>query len=89
MIKNALTNWKTTSAGLGLIVTSVVHLVFTHKTADESTWTNSIIAIIGGVGLIAAGDATASSAAHAESTAAIEDLKSRAGQTSTEPPKSP
>ena len=61
MIKNALTNWKTTSAGLSMIVGAVVHLVFAVKagTANENTWTTAILAAIGGIGLITAGDATA------------------------------
>lgn len=59
MIKNALNNWKTTSAGLTMIIGSAVHLVFAVKggTANENTWTISLTAICGGIGLIYAGDA--------------------------------
>lgn len=89
MIQNALKNWKTTSAGIGLIITAVVHLIFTHKTADENTWTTSLLSIMAGVGLIAAGDATASAAAHQESTEAITKLQEQAGQKPSDPPKSP
>src|SRR5438309_6885718 len=59
MIKNLLTNWKTSSAGLLMILGAVVHLAFAikHGTADEGTWIATLTAIVGGVGLIAAGDA--------------------------------
>lgn len=61
MIKTAFQNWKTTSAGLTMIAGAVIHLVFTIKasTADANDWTVSIATIIGGVGLIFAGDAGA------------------------------
>ena len=42
-----------------MIATAVIHLIFMvkAKTADESSWTTAVLAIMGGVGLIAAGDA--------------------------------
>lgn len=54
-----INNWKTTSAGLVMIGGAIVHLAFAvkNKTADENTWTITIGAIIGGLGLILAGDA--------------------------------
>lgn len=62
MIKNLVTNWKTTSAGLTMIVGSVVHLVFSVKSgsANENTWTIALTAMIGGIGLLLAGDASVS-----------------------------
>jgi len=62
MIKNLLTNWKTTSVGLGMIIGSVVHLIFAVKehNATEGVWTASLGTIVGGVGLLAAGDASKS-----------------------------
>ncbi len=59
MIKNLLINWKTTSVGITMIVGSVVHLIYALKagTANENTWTGSCTGIIGGIGLLAAGDA--------------------------------
>ncbi len=62
MIKQLLNNWKTTAAGLSAIIGSVVHIIFAvkHGTADESTWTASLIGIISGVGLLSAGDASQS-----------------------------
>jgi hypothetical protein len=61
MIKNLLVNWKTTSAGLLMIIGSTVHLVYAVKdgTANENTWTISLTAVVGGVGLIFAGDSSA------------------------------
>jgi hypothetical protein len=58
-MRNLILNWRTTSAGLGMIIGSVVHLVFNVKagTANENTWTIALTAIVGGIGLIAAGDA--------------------------------
>ena len=55
-------NWKTTSTGLVMIVGSITHLVFMIRanTADENTWNTTFAAILGGVGLILAGDAGAS-----------------------------
>ncbi len=60
-MQNLLKNWKTTSAGLIMIIGSAVHLVFTVKdgTANENTWTISLTAIVGGIGLIFAGDSSA------------------------------
>lgn len=62
MIRNLLNNWKTTSAGVAAIVGAGVHLTFAIKnhTADESTWTTSLLSIATGVGLLAAGDAATS-----------------------------
>lgn len=62
MLKQLLTNWKTTAAGTTMIIGSVVHLVFSTKahTGDESTWTVSLTAIVAGLGLMFAGDASAS-----------------------------
>lgn len=58
-IANLITNWKTTSAGLSMIIGSGVHLIFAVQrgTANENTWTTSLLAIITGIGLLAAGDA--------------------------------
>lgn len=62
MIKQLINNWKTTSAGLTTIIGSTVHLIFAVRagTANENTWTLSLTAIVVGVGLIFAGDASAS-----------------------------
>lgn len=62
MLKNLLSNWKTTSAGATMIIGSTVHLIFSVKAgnANENTWTISLTAIVGGLGLILAGDSSAS-----------------------------
>ena len=62
MIQNLIANWKTTGAGLTMIIGSAVHLVFSVRdgSANENTWTISLTAIVGGVGLIFAGDASQS-----------------------------
>jgi len=59
---SAFTNWKTTSAGLIMIIGSTVHLIFSIRSGsgDEATWTVALTAIVGGIGLIFAGDSGAS-----------------------------
>ena len=59
-MKNLLANWKTTSAGLLMITGALVHLVFAIRQgkADEGTWMASLTGILGGIGLLAAGDAS-------------------------------
>jgi len=59
MIKKLLANWKTTSEGLTMIVGAAVHMgsaIHEHG-LTEADCTGSLIAIIGGIGFIAAGDA--------------------------------
>ena len=62
MMKTLLINWKTTSAGLTMIATSTIHLVFQIRAheANENSWTIAILAILGGLGLMFAGDANKS-----------------------------
>ena len=70
MIKQLLQNWKTTSAGLVMIVGSVIHLVFAVRAgnATEGVWTASLTAILAGIGLIFAGDS-------AQSAKQVQDAK--------------
>ena len=86
MIKNLLNNWKTTSAGLTMIIGSVVHLVFTVQghVASETVWTVSLTAIVAGLGLIFAGDASKSVDNHAETLQELAAIKSalKSGDTS-------
>ncbi len=44
-----------------MIALAVIHHIFMLKagTADETSWTRTITAVIGGIGLISAGDAAA------------------------------
>ncbi len=62
MIRNLLNNWKTTSAGLIAIIAAAVTLIFAIKngTANETVWTGSLTAVVSGLGLLFAGDATQS-----------------------------
>ena len=59
MLKHAIDNWKTTSVGLTMAIGAIIHLVYqiTAHTSSENTWTIAVGAIIGGLGLIFAGDA--------------------------------
>lgn len=58
MITQLLKNWKTTSAGLLLAGGSIIHLIFSihSKTADENTFTIAFASVVGGLGLMFAGD---------------------------------
>lgn len=62
MIENLITNWRTTSAGVTLIITNGVHLAMAVKSgsANENTWVLSLTGIVTGIGLILAGDASQS-----------------------------
>jgi hypothetical protein len=74
-----IANWRTTSLGATTIIGAVVHLVFAvlHHTDDENTWITSLLTIVGGFGLIVAGDGALSAKAHADSTAAIQAIQSK------------
>jgi hypothetical protein len=59
MLQTLFKNWRTTSAGATAVITGVVHLGFAvyHKQLTEADVAVTLIAIFGGAGLIAAGDA--------------------------------
>lgn len=61
-VQSLAQNWKTTSAGLSLIFGAIVHIVFAIKagTANENSWMIFGAGIIGGIGLLVAGDASKS-----------------------------
>ena len=61
-MNNLFRNWKTTSAGLLMIGGAIIHLVFAiiSKTANENTWTIALFAVVGGIGLMFAGDSSVS-----------------------------
>lgn len=84
-MNNLLKNWKTTSAGLLMIIGSIVHLVFAIKAghSDEATWTTSLTAILAGIGLIFAGDGAASAQAHEETKQLVADLNTKITATQT------
>lgn len=54
-------NWKTTSAGITLIVTGVVSFYFALKSSalNEATITGVLTAVLGGIGLIFGADSEA------------------------------
>lgn len=81
-----------------MIIGSVVHLVFSIQghTASETVWTVSLTAIVAGLGLIFAGDASKSVDNHAETLNELAAIKEalKSGDTShidkplaPEPPK--
>lgn len=49
-------SWKTTSAGLALIIGALVHLWFTRMHLDETSVMGGIMGILGGIGLLVARD---------------------------------
>lgn len=63
MFNTWIKNWRTTSAGLTLVITNGVHLVIAARagTANENTWVLSLTGILTGVGFLVAGDAAQSS----------------------------
>lgn len=56
-------SWKTTSAGLAMILGSLIHIGFAikNKTVTEAELTTAITVILGGIGLMVARDANTSS----------------------------
>jgi len=65
-MKKLLANWQTSVSGISMICLAILHLIFQMRNhvADESAWSVAILAILGGVGLIAAGDANKSATVH-------------------------
>ncbi len=59
-MSNLFKNWKTTSAGLLAIIGAVVGLAYGWHNLNPTEITAAASAILGGVGLIAAGDASQS-----------------------------
>lgn len=59
-MKSLLTNWKTTSAGLLIIVQAIVHMSYEIKssTTSENSWMIAATSILGGIGLMFAGDSS-------------------------------
>lgn len=61
-MKKLFANWQTSVSGISMICLAVLHLIFQMRAhvADESAWTVAVLAVLGGIGLIAAGDANKS-----------------------------
>lgn len=77
MIKHLFTNWKTTSAGITLIAGAVVHIVFMFQKDQAISETDVMVTIgsvLGGIGMLAAGDADKSQSKEAAKEA-MEDTK--------------
>lgn len=76
-MNNVIKNWKTTSAGVVLILTGLIHIAFgiIHKSITETDFTTTMVSIVTGVGLIVAGDGTASAQAHEETKQLVTGLQ--------------
>lgn len=57
-----MSNWKTTAAGIGAILTAVGTVVVALAHGTTVDWSTAIAAIMAGIGLIAAKDAKGTSA---------------------------
>ena len=81
-MNNLINNWKTSSAGLVLILTGLIHIGFglIHKSINETDFTTTMVSIVTGVGLIVAGDGSKSAAAHEETKALVADLQNQISQ---------
>jgi hypothetical protein len=55
-MKNLKKNWKTTSAGVLMIIGAIVRLAVHQGTFTEELIMGAVIAIVGGIGLIVAQD---------------------------------
>jgi hypothetical protein len=91
MIQQLLKNWKTTAAGVTMISGATIHLIFAVRanTADENSWTIAIGAIIGGLGLMFAGDSNVSEQAASQNAAAIEEIKGNSNPVAFVKPPTP
>lgn len=74
---NLINNWKTSSAGIVLILTGLIHIGFgiLHKSINETDFTTTMVSIVTGVGLIVAGDGSKSAEAHEETKTLVADLQ--------------
>lgn len=93
-MNNLISNWKTSSAGLVLILTGLIHLGFgiVHKSITENDFTTTMVSIVTGVGLIVAGDGSKSAQAHEETKALVADLQNQIStvkQDTAQIPKNP
>jgi hypothetical protein len=88
-MKNLLSNWKTTSAGVTMILGALVHLGFQIKahTVDENAVMTAVVALVAGVGLVAAGDAGQSVSKEEADTTFIKKPTGAAGSPADAAPK--
>lgn len=76
-MNNLTKNWKTSSAGIVLILTGLIHLGFgiAHGTITEQDFTTTMVSIVTGAGLIVAGDGAASAQQHEETKQLVGGLQ--------------
>lgn len=55
-IQNLMTNWKTTTMGVALVVGSIAHIAHNWRTFDENGWTAAVTGLLTGLGFIYAAD---------------------------------
>lgn len=72
-----------------MIIGSAVHLVFAVRggRADENTWTVSLLAIVGGMGLVFARDSQASSEFIKKTNGKFESLQNEVAQVKSDTAK--
>lgn len=82
-MNNLINNWKTSSAGIVLIITGLIHIVFglIHKSISEQDFTTTMVSIVTGIGLIVAGDGGKSSV---ETKTKLADLQNQISQVKTD-----
>src|ERR1035437_10767384 len=73
MFQRLIAHWKTTSAGIMLIVGAVVHLFF-NRPLTEPMIMMGVTAVLGGLGLLFAGDANVSAVASDKNAVAIDTI---------------
>ncbi len=85
MIQNLINNWRTTSLGLTSIAGAVINLVFAIKkgSADQTLWTIAITQVLGGLGLMFAGDQATSKASHDDTLNQLASIKKDVATTAT------
>ena len=76
MIQRLIANWKTTSAGVIMIIGAIVHLYF-NRPLTEPMLMMGVTAIIGGLGLLFAGDANVSAVAADKNAVAIDRINAK------------
>ena len=73
MFQRLIANWKTTSAGIIMIVGAIVHLFF-NRPLTEPLMMLGVTGIVGGIGLLFAGDANVSAVASDKNAVEIDRI---------------
>lgn len=76
---NLLINWRTSSAGLIVILTGLVHLLFAfkNKSFTETDTITTLTTIVTGIGLVVSRDSKASDKAIQQHEATVADIKTQ------------